>query len=173
MKLLPITLHKDKQLTFSYKDTSYAIHTKSKFSLLIGTIAPSMPRLPAPITTKSLEHFTQEKEKFRTQLEQCEKTLASICSDNPLAFWDKEKYFISLPTIPNTNPTKASHAGMNIEDTDLCRKEIQELLEKGLIEKTNSPWACQAFYVNKHSEQKRGKKRLVINYQPLNKVLVD
>lgn len=32
----------------------------------------------------------------------------------------------------------------------------------------NLPRACEAFYVNKRSEQIRGKLRLVINYQPLN-----
>lgn len=62
---------------------------------------------------------------------------------------------------------------MNLEDTKLCEQEIQELLGKKLIERTNSQWACQAFYVNNHGEQKRGKKRLVINYKPLNKVLID
>ena len=35
-----------------------------------------------------------------------------------------------------------------------------------------SPWACPAFYVNKHSEQIRGKKRLVINYKALNEALL-
>ena len=37
----------------------------------------------------------------------------------------------------------------------------------------SSEWACAAFYVNKHSEQKRGKKSLVFNYKPLNKYLED
>lgn len=40
-----------------------------------------------------------------------------------------------------------------------------------MIKPTKSPWACQAFYVNKRSEQKWGKLRLVINYQPLNHFL--
>ena len=38
---------------------------------------------------------------------------------------------------------------------------------------THSQWACQAFYVEKHSEIVRGKKRLVIDYQPLNMFLQD
>ncbi|GJU95021.1 putative reverse transcriptase domain, viral movement protein [Tanacetum coccineum] len=37
----------------------------------------------------------------------------------------------------------------------------------------STPWACEAFYVNKRSEQVRGKLRLVINYQPLNHFLAD
>jgi hypothetical protein len=45
-------------------------------------------------------------------------------------------------------------------------------LERKLIEVSRSPWACPAFYVNKHSEQKRGKPRMVINYRALNDALL-
>ncbi|PKI67620.1 hypothetical protein CRG98_012000 [Punica granatum] len=42
-----------------------------------------------------------------------------------------------------------------------------------LIEPSDAPWACEAFYVNKRFEQARGKLRLAINYQPLNHFLRD
>jgi len=51
--------------------------------------------------------------------------------------------------------------------------ECEQLLADGLIEPTNSNWACPAFYVNKRSEQVRGKKRLVIDYKTLNHFLLD
>ena len=47
------------------------------------------------------------------------------------------------------------------------------MLQQGLIEPTTSDWACQAFYVEKRSKLIRGKKRLVIDYQPLNAFLRD
>ncbi|CDP21136.1 unnamed protein product [Coffea canephora] len=62
---------------------------------------------------------------------------------------------------------------MNPEDTKLADQECQELLKYGLIEVSDSQWACQAFYVNKRLKQVRGKMRLVINYQPLNIFLLD
>ncbi|CDP19118.1 unnamed protein product [Coffea canephora] len=62
---------------------------------------------------------------------------------------------------------------MNPDDAKLAEQECQELLKFGLIEISHSQWACQAFYVNKRSEQVRGKRRLVINYQPLNIFLLD
>ena len=40
-----------------------------------------------------------------------------------------------------------------------------------MIESTQSNWACQAFYVEKRAEKLRGKKRLVIDYKPLNHFL--
>ena len=62
---------------------------------------------------------------------------------------------------------------MNPEHLALATQELFTLLSEGLIEPTTSPWACEAFYVNKHSEQIRGKLRLVINYQDLNHFLAD
>jgi hypothetical protein len=60
---------------------------------------------------------------------------------------------------------------MSQEVTEFCRKEIEDLLHKGIIRKSKSPWSCSAFYVQKNAELERGAPRLVINYKPLNKVL--
>ena len=65
-------------------------------------------------------------------------------------------------------PTKARPIQMNSELEKHCRKEISDLLEKGLISKSRSPWSFAAFYVNKNSEIERGTPRLVINYKLLN-----
>ena len=60
---------------------------------------------------------------------------------------------------------------MNNELLEHCKKEIEDLLTKGLIWKSKSPWSCAAFYVNKHAELEREVPRLVINYKPLNTAL--
>ena len=44
------------------------------------------------------------------------------------------------------------------------------MLEKEFCSSSTSQHSCSAFIVNKHSEQKRDKTRLVINYKPLNKL---
>ena len=62
---------------------------------------------------------------------------------------------------------------MNPEHLALATQELSTLLSEGLIEPTISPWACEAFYVNKHVEKIQGKLRLVINYQDLNHFLAD
>ena len=61
---------------------------------------------------------------------------------------------------------------MSPTECDYCQKEILELLERKLIEISRIPWACPAFYVNKHSEQKQGKPKMVINYIDLNDALL-
>ena len=42
---------------------------------------------------------------------------------------------------------------MNPKRLALVKQEISTLLSEGLIKPTSSPWACEAFYVNKHAKQ--------------------
>ena len=88
-------------------------------------------------------------------------------------FGPGKKYFVSLPFNPLETPKaqKTSTTLMSPSEREFCANEIKELLDKGLIEPSKIPWACRAFFVNKHSEIKRGKPRLVVNFKPFNKVL--
>ena len=60
---------------------------------------------------------------------------------------------------------------MNEELFQYCQKEIKDLLDKGLIRKSKSPWSCLAFYVNNQAKLEWGTPCLVINYKPLNQAL--
>ena len=80
-------------------------------------------------------------------------------------------HILTFKLNEDSNPTKATHIGMTPQDLILAQQECAQLLKQGLIEPTNFPWACQAFYVEKMSEILRGKKCLVIDYQPLNNFL--
>lgn len=51
--------------------------------------------------------------------------------------------------------------------------QVEELVNLNVIKKSRSPHSSPCFLVNNHSEQKRGKKRLVINYKALNDATVD
>ena len=89
---------------------------------------------------------------------------------HPSLFWKNKQFFIHLLFKLNEdiNPTKASHPGMSHSDLLLAKQECSQLLQQGLIEPTDSDWAYQTFYVEKRYELVRYKKRLVIDYQPLN-----
>ena len=103
----------------------------------------------------------------------CPESHSEFTHPNPL--WKNKSFSIELPFKLNEdiNPTKATHPGMSPSDLLLAQRECSQLLAQGLIEPTSSQWACQAFYIEKHSEIVRGKKRLVIDYQPLNMFLQD
>jgi hypothetical protein len=82
---------------------------------------------------------------------------------------------VSLPYVKEFEerkiPTKAKTIQMSQEIMEFYKNEINDLLRKGIIRKSKSPWSCSAFYVQKNVELERGAPRLVINYKPLNKVL--
>ncbi|KAH9769385.1 hypothetical protein KPL71_011979 [Citrus sinensis] len=122
----------------------------------------TLPETPSPYS-----HISQK------LLEFCPENHSQFHHPSPL--WKNEQFFIHLPFKLNEdiNPTKASHPGMSPSDLLLAKQECSQLLQQGLIESTDSDWACQAFYVEKRSELVRGKKRLVIDYQPLNSFLKD
>ena len=52
-------------------------------------------------------------------------------------------------------------------------QELFQLKDQGIIEETKSPWAYQAFYINKRLEQVKGKLRVVIDYMSLNLFLAN
>ncbi|KAK8562834.1 hypothetical protein V6N12_010900 [Hibiscus sabdariffa] len=75
--------------------------------------------------------------------------------DHPL--WKNPEFYIQMPLKKNEdiNPTKASHSGMNPDHQKLVKTECNELLQQDLIEPSDSQWSCEAFYINKRSEQAR------------------
>jgi len=103
----------------------------------------------------------------------CATSHSTFSHRNPL--WKNESFFVHLPFKLNedVNPTTASHRGMAPKLYQQAVEELTNLQTEGIIEPTSSPWACEAFYVNKRVEQARGKLRLVVNYQPLNHFLAD
>jgi hypothetical protein len=119
-------------------------------------------QLESPLLKQRIENFEN-------------KIKNEICANLPNAFWHRKQHIISLPYELDFNerniPTKARPIQMNQELLEYCKKEIQELLDKGLIRKSKSPWSCSAFYVQKNAEIERGAPRLVINYKPLNTAL--
>ncbi|KAL3359794.1 hypothetical protein AABB24_016335 [Solanum stoloniferum] len=104
-----------------------------------------------------------------------EQMAIDICADHPSAFWNRKKHIVTLPYEDDFSeediPTKSRPCQMNSELVEFCKKEIDSLLQKGLIKPSKSPWSCTAFYVNNAAEKERGVPRLVINYKPLNKYL--
>lgn len=103
----------------------------------------------------------------------CATSHSTFSHSQPL--WKNEQFFVHLPFKLNedVNPTTASNRGIAPELYEQATKELTHLQANGLIEPTTSPWACEAFYVNKRAEQVRNKLHLVINYQPLNCFLAD
>jgi hypothetical protein len=147
----------------------------SKTINLIKSKTQQIGFLQEEIKVKRIEEqLSQKTLQQRIQLF-VERIKSEVCSDVPTAFWHRKKHIVSLPYIKDFDEgritTKARPIQMSQEVTEFYRKEMEDLLHKGIIRKIKSPWSCSVFYVQKNAELERGAPRLVINYKPLNKVL--
>jgi hypothetical protein len=74
----------------------------------------------------------------------------------------------SIELIPGTAPIPKRPYRMDVKDLAELKKQIEELLSKGFIHPSSSPWGAPTLLVDK----KDGSRRLCIDYQSLNEVTI-
>ena len=83
-----------------------------------------------------------------------------VCFELRNAFWHRKKHIVSLPYIKDFSehkiPTKARPIQIITKTLEFCQKEIADLLAKGIICKSKSPWSYATFYVMKNAKLERG-----------------
>jgi len=80
---------------------------------------------------------------------------------------DREIEF-AIDLQPDTNPISKAPYRMAPKKLEELKKQLQELLDKGLIQPSVSPWGAPVLFVKK----KDGSFRLCIDYRELNRVTV-
>ncbi|AAF08289.1 polyprotein [Tobacco vein clearing virus] len=115
-------------------------------------------------TTTQLEIiiFTIDKVKI------IQKKLEKLYNDNPLQGWEKHKTKVKIELIEENSIITQKPLKYNFNDLTEFKIHIKDLLDNKYIQESNSKHTSPAFIVNKHSEQKRGKSRMVIDYRNLN-----
>lgn len=96
--------------------------------------------------------------------------LKETSGDNPLdprINLIKEKAKITLRE-PNTI-IRVKPMNYTPQDRKIFEEQINELVDQQVIKPSKSSHSSPAFLVEKESERSRGKKRMVINYNTLNK----
>jgi hypothetical protein len=74
----------------------------------------------------------------------------------------------SIELQPGTTPISKRPYRMPPAELAELKKQLQELLDKGFIRPSTSPWGCPALFVEKNNESLR----LCIDYRPLNVVTI-
>jgi hypothetical protein len=74
----------------------------------------------------------------------------------------------SIELIPSTAPISKRPYRMDVKDLAELKKQIEELLSKGFIRPSSSPWGAPTLFVDK----KDGSRRLCIYYRSLNGVTI-
>jgi hypothetical protein len=73
----------------------------------------------------------------------------------------------SIEHIPGTAPISKRPYRMDFKDLAELKKQIEELLSKGFIRPSSSPWGAPTLFVDKD-----GSRRLCIDYRSLNEVTI-
>jgi len=122
----------------------------------------------------ALSH-TQRALEFRLE-EEVKALLQANFDDNPLKYCDKDKSYADIQLKEAHSIVRVKPMRYNQVDELEFKAQLQELEEKQLAfkstEDNKGPHSSPAFMVNNHSEQKRGKPRMVINYKRLNELTV-
>jgi hypothetical protein len=74
----------------------------------------------------------------------------------------------SIELLPGTAPISKRAYRMDVKDLIELKKQIEELLEKGFIRPSLSPWGAPVLFVNK----KDGSRRMCVDYRSLNEVTI-
>jgi hypothetical protein len=74
----------------------------------------------------------------------------------------------SIKLLPRTAPISKRAYRMDIKDLIELKKQIEELLEKGFICPSSSPWGALVLFVNK----KDGSRRMCVDYRSLDEVTI-
>ena len=74
----------------------------------------------------------------------------------------------SIDLLPGTAPISKRPYRMDVKDLSELKKQIEELLKKGFICPTSSPWGAPVIFVDK----KDGSRRMCVDYRALNDVAI-
>ena len=96
-----------------------------------------------------------------------------IIGENVLKYWEKDKIQCILKIKNSEYKIKTAKIEAIDKDKEDYKIHINDLLKLGVIKRLKSTLRSTAFLVNKHSEQKGGKSRMVINYKRLNDNIED
>ena len=132
-----------------------------------------MPKTPAMLIIAL--HVTQKPLEFCVK-EEVKALLQANFDDNPLKYWDKDKSYAGIQLQEAHSIVCVKLMRYNQADEQDFKIQVREPEEKQLdfrsAEDNKSPHSSAAFMVNDHSEQKRGKLRMVINYKMVNELTI-
>ena len=102
-------------------------------------------------------------EQLQSLIDRLEKL--EIIRENVLKYWENDKVQCILNIKNPDYRIKTAKIEATKKDREDYKTHINDLLKLDVIRRSNSPHRSTTFLVNKHSEQKRGKSKMVINYK--------
>jgi hypothetical protein len=121
--------------------------------------------LPSQETTQSCA-FSMIELPLKKYLAICD--YADVFPDELLGIPPDRDIEFAIELQPGTTPISKRPYQMSPAELAELKKQLQELLDKGFIRPSTSPWGCLALFMKKKDESLR----LCIDYHPLNAVTI-
>ena len=107
-----------------------------------------------------------KEEQIQSLIDRLEKL--EIIGENVLKYWEKDKVECILKIKNPDYKIKTTKIETTEKDREDYKTHTNDLLKLNVIRRSDSLHRSATFLVNKHSEQKREKSKMVINYKRLN-----
>ena len=157
----------------------FSIYQQKIYTIILKTPCDHWIRVPRILKPFKI-NYDKKARKWRTEkintsitykitVQDTCKKLKENFSNNPLKYWEKTKIYCKLEMIDPDKVIRVRPMIYSQEDIEDFKIQINELIQLHLIRESKSPHSSPAFMVRKHSEIKRGKARMVINYKEVNK----
>jgi RNase H-like domain found in reverse transcriptase/Reverse transcriptase (RNA-dependent DNA polymerase)/Integrase zinc binding domain/Retroviral aspartyl protease/Chromo (CHRromatin Organisation MOdifier) domain len=169
----PMISHKTNEITFQFQNQNVTIQADLErhkslvsastfsrvirrgyktFALLLKPEEPSTSsNIPAPQVKTILDEF------------------ADVFPDDlPKGLPPQRSHDFKIELQPDALPIKKGLYRLSAKETEELKKQLHDLLEKGFIQPSLSPWGAPILFVNK----KDGGFRLCVDYRALNKVTI-
>jgi hypothetical protein len=91
-----------------------------------------------------------------------------VCPDDLPGMPPDRDIEFSIELLPGTAPISKRPYRMDVKDLAELKKQIEELLSKGFIRPSSSPWGAPTLFVDK----KDGSRRMCVDYRSLNEVTI-
>ena len=157
----------------------FSIYQQTIYTIILKTPCDHWIRVPRILKPFKI-NYDQKARKWRTEkintsitykitVQDTCKKLKENFSNNPLKYWKKTKIYCKLEMIDPDKVIRVRPMIYSQEDIEDFKIQINESIQLNLIRESKSPDSSPAFMVRKHSEIKKRKSRMVINYKEVNK----
>ena len=173
-RLDPLISHRTNQISFKYNNQDIVIDAsleKHKSLVSPSTFSKQIRRgmKAFALILNPQEKSDEASEPIHPKVKDIIEEFKDVFPDElPKGLPPSRSHDFKIELTPGAEPIKKGLYRLSTKETEELKSQIQDLLEKGFIQPSSSPWGAPILFVNKND----GGFRLCVDYRALNKVTI-